>query len=80
MAKKINLSFEDAINSLEKCVDKLESGALSFDESLVEFEEAIKLVKLCTEKIESAKQKVRILIETEDGCITDKPFIEEDED
>lgn len=79
MAKKCNLSFEDAISALEECVSKLESGDLTLDESMIKFEEAVRLVKLCGEKLENAKQKVRILTEAEDGSITDLPFTEDDE-
>ena len=76
---KKNISFEEALASLEEIVKKMEYGELTLDESISSFEEAIKLVKICNEKIESAEQKVRILTEREDGSITDAPFIESNE-
>ena len=79
MAKKTNMSFEDALNSLESCVSKLESGELTLDDSMIKFEEAVHLVKICSEKLEKAKQRVRILTEMSDGSVTDAPFIEDDE-
>ena len=68
------LKFEEAIASLEDIVRSLESGSLSLDESISEFERAVKLVKLCTEKLDTAEQKVKILVEGQNGEITDKPF------
>ena len=54
---------------LEVCVEKLESGELSLDESLCEFEKAVKLVNTCNEKLENAKQKIEILLADKDGNI-----------
>ena len=69
-----NISFEDAIGELEDLVSRLEGGSLSLDESIKAFEKAVKLVKLCNEKLENAEKKVRLLIEAEDGSVTDTPF------
>ena len=80
MACKKELSFEEAVAELEAAVDRLEGGELSLDASLLEFEKAVGLVKICTEKLENAKAKVRILTEGKDGCITDKPFIQENDE
>ena len=71
---KKNITFEEAMLSLEDIVKKLEVGSMSLDESLVAFEEAIKLVNVCNQKLENAEQKVRILTENTDGTITDLPF------
>ena len=71
---KKNISFEEALLSLEDEVRKLDSGNLSLDEALTSFEEAVKLVKLCNKKINEAEQKVKMLIEADDGSVTDTPF------
>ena len=73
-----NISFEEAILKLEDQIKKLESGNLPLDESLVAFEDAIKLIRLCNQKIETAEQKVKILVESKDGSITDAPFDKKD--
>ncbi len=73
MMKK-NVTFEEAMIALDNAVSKLESGALSLDESLATFEEAVKLIKVCNEKISSAEQKVKMLIENADGSVSDVPF------
>jgi len=72
------ITFEKAIEKLEEQVARLESGNISLDEALTAFEEAIKLVKICNEKLDKAERKVKILTESADGTVTDKPF-EEDE-
>ena len=69
------LGFEAAIEKLNDILLKLESGSLALDESLALFEEGVSLIKLCNEKLDSAEQKVRILTESNDGTVTDAPFI-----
>ncbi len=69
-----NIDFETALAELEAEVKKLESGNMSLDESLKTFEGAIKLVKICNEKLESAERRVRLLVESSDGSITDRDF------
>ena len=76
----INISFEEAIAQLEDLVRKLESGNLTLDDSLTAFEDAVKLVKFCNTKIESAEQKVKILMESADGSVTDVPFDKQDDE
>ena len=71
---KKTATFEEAMLSLEDIVKKLEGGGLSLEESLVSFEEAVKLVRFCNEKLESAEQKVKLLLEGQDGSVSDRPF------
>ncbi len=71
---KKNVTFEEAMLSLDNAVSRLESGSISLDEALATFEEAVKLIKICNEKINSAEQKVKMLIENTDGTVSDAPF------
>ena len=82
MAKdnKNTQNFEEAIETLEDIVARLEGGNLSLDDSIQQFENAVKLIGYCEEKIASAKQRVRILTESADGSITDAPFVPEGND
>jgi len=73
-------SFEEALSSLENIVNKMDAGELSLDESLACFEEAIKLVKYCNAELDNAEQKVRILTKSCDGSISDKPFLNTDDE
>ena len=72
---KNNIKFEEAMLKLEETVRILEGGGISLDEAISVYEEAVKLVKICSVKLESAKQKVKILTEGEDGAVTDSPFV-----
>ena len=71
---KKDIKFEQAIESLDIAVSKLEGGELSLDVSIKVFEEAIALIKTCNEKLSAAEQRVRVLIESQDGSVTDAPF------
>lgn len=69
-----NISFEEAMTALEGAVSKLEGGSLSLDEAIGTFEEAIGLIKVCNKKLSEAEQKVKILVESSDGTVSDMPF------
>jgi exodeoxyribonuclease VII small subunit len=57
------LSFEQAMDELEKLVDSMENGELSLDDSLKAFEEGVRLTRLCQQSLREAEQKVMILTE-----------------
>jgi exodeoxyribonuclease VII small subunit len=61
------LSFEEALERLEKIVQDLESGDLSLEESVKSFEKGIELSKLCKKKLESAEERVKKIVEKEGG-------------
>lgn len=73
MAKKEEPAFEDALEKLEKIVQKLEDGNTSLDESMKLFEEGIRLARFCSKKLEEAKNKIEILTK-KDGKFTVEPF------
>lgn len=72
------IKFEEAISKLEDAVRLLESGSLTLDESIEKYEEALKYVKVCNETLEKAEQKVKILTESADGSISDRPFVQDE--
>lgn len=61
------LSFEEALEKLEKIVRDLESGDLSLEDSVKSFEKGIELSKLCKKKLESAEERVKKIVEKEGG-------------
>ena len=69
-----NLSFEKALEELEKTVEKLEGGGLSLNESLSLFEEGVKLARFLREELQKAEKKVEILLKDEKGQIKKEIF------
>ncbi len=63
------LSFEQAMESLNALVEKLEQGDLGLEESVKLYEKGIKLQRLCEERLREAEMKVEKLA-TEGGKIT----------
>jgi exodeoxyribonuclease VII small subunit len=61
------LSFEEAINELEKIARELEDGSLNLDDSIAGFERGTELKKFCQEKLEEAERKIEILQKAEDN-------------
>ena len=72
------LTFEEAIENLEKIVAELEEGNLSLDDSVKKFECGMKLSKYCNEIISKAEKEITILLEKENGEIEEENFIAED--
>ena len=77
MSKEIK--FEEAISMLEESVRLLEGGTLSLNESIEKYEEALEYVKICKKTLEKAEQKVKILTQSADGSISDRPFIQDED-
>ena len=75
MSKK-KITFEDAMRELEEKVKGLESGNMTLEESLKAFGEAMSLINVCNSQLDGAKEQVRMLLEKEDGSVTDAPFNE----
>jgi exodeoxyribonuclease VII small subunit len=69
-----SLSFEKALEDLEKIVEKLEKGGLSLSESLALFEKGVKLARFLREELGKAEKKVEILLKNEKGEVKEEPF------
>lgn len=52
------LSFEEALNRLEKIVQTLEAGGLTLEEAISLFEEGMQLAKICNERLNAAELKI----------------------
>ena len=59
--------FEEALEELEKVVERLESGELSLEDSLAAFEEGVGLVKFCNRKLTEVEKKIELLVKDKDG-------------
>ena len=57
------ISFEASMISLEKVIDKLESGTTSLDEMVQLYEEGIKLTHACKSKLAAAEERITTLVD-----------------
>ena len=77
MAKK---TFEQSMKQLEQIVQELESGDLPLEKAIKKFEEGIQLSKLCAQKLDETEKKVSMLLEDDQGNVTEAPFPADNED
>lgn len=68
-------SFEEAMNELEEIVEKLENGELSLEKSLEYFQKGVELSKFCSKRLDEIERKITVLLEDENGDLTEAPFI-----
>ena len=66
--------FEADLKRLEEAVEKLESGALSLDESLTLYEEGIGAYRRCHKALQKAELRIKQLLETLEGELKEEPF------
>ena len=57
-----NIKFEEALAELEAQVRLLESGELSWEESLAAYKYGVELSKVCSDKLEAVKQEVEKIV------------------
>ncbi|BCA79376.1 exodeoxyribonuclease VII small subunit [Desulfuromonas sp. AOP6] len=72
MAKKD--SFEKALKSLEKAVERLESGDLALEEALEYFEAGMVSAKQCQKYLKDVETKVELLMKDREGNFSTEPF------
>ncbi|MBP5427535.1 MAG: exodeoxyribonuclease VII small subunit [Clostridiales bacterium] len=66
--------FEKSMEKLQMVVNELEKGDLTIDESIKMFKQGIELSRLCTQKLDEVEKEVTLLIEGDNGDITEEPF------
>lgn len=66
------LSFEEALQELEKIVDTLESGKVSFKDSVELYEKGIILKKHCAYMLDSAKLQIQQITKDVDDIYREK--------
>ena len=68
MAKRNSeFDFEKSLEELEGLVERMEHGDLTLEESLKDFERGIELTRACQKALQEAEQRVRQLVEKDDG-------------
>lgn len=68
------LTFEEAMENLEKIVSELEMGELSLDKSVENFKKGMELSNYCTRLLEDAEKTISILVEQQDGTMKEENF------
>ena len=71
-------TFEEALQKLERAVEKLDEGSLSLEEALSNFEDGVRWSRECHQFLEKAEERVRIILKNENGDYETKPFETED--
>jgi exodeoxyribonuclease VII small subunit len=61
------LTFEEALEALERVTDELEKEDLSLDRALTIFEQGIILMRKCDSHLKNAQGKIKELLEGENG-------------
>lgn len=66
MSKDRNLSFEEAMEELEKIVDKLEEGDVPLEEAINTYKKGMELSKFCHDKLKNVEEQLIEMV-TEKG-------------
>ena len=65
------LSFEQALSSLEQIIREMESGEAPLESLVTHYQDGVKILKLCRERIDSAEMKIKEVNES-DGALIEK--------
>ncbi len=74
------LTFEQAIQRLEKIVADMENADLPLEDVLKKYEEGTRLARFCGQKLEEAEKKIELLAKKSDGSVELKPFDAQNQD
>ncbi|AYN87151.1 exodeoxyribonuclease VII small subunit [Commensalibacter sp. M0357] len=64
-----SLSFEDALNELEKIVHNLETGQQKLEEAIVSYERGALLRRYCEKKLNEAEARVKMIVEKDNQSL-----------
>lgn len=67
-----SLSFEAAMEKLEKVVEALEKGSLTLDDAMKYYSYGNKLHNHCSKKLEEAQIQVKNILHEEDKAVKDE--------
>ena len=73
MARKKEMTFEEAIGALEQVVAEIETGELPLAELMAKYSEGIQLSDFCMKSLKRAEETMDLLVkETADGVSEEK--------
>ena len=70
MENNEEMTFEVALEKVEKIITELESGNIELDKAIEKYTEAMKTIKFCNDKLNNATEKVNKIL-NENGTLTD---------
>ncbi len=62
MSKLTGLSFEEAMEELEKIVDKLEEGDVPLEEAINTYKRGMELSKFCHDKLKNVEEQLAEIV------------------
>jgi exodeoxyribonuclease VII small subunit len=71
-----SLTFELALEELQKTVERLEKGQVPLDDAVRLFERGMQMKRHCEERLAEAKKRIDLLVVSNDGGLTAKAFDE----
>ena len=71
----MDLSFEEALSTLEKIIQQMESGDAPLDSLVTNYQNGVRMLKICRSKLNSAELKINEVKEI-DGELCEKNFEE----
>ena len=72
-------TFADALQELEKIVEKLERGDLPLEDALSAFEDGVGLVRHLGQKLTEVGKRIEVLTRDQAGVFQLEPVTEEDD-
>lgn len=73
MARKKEMTFEEAIGALEQIVGEIETGELPLADLMAKYSEGIQLSDFCMKSLKRAEETMDLLVkETADGVSEEK--------
>lgn len=73
------MTFEQALKSLEEAVSQLEKGQMPLDESLDCFEAGVQSANLCRKKLQAVEARIETLMKNADGSFATASFDADDD-
>ena len=59
--KKAELSFEQALDNLEKIISQVEKGQIGLENSIEKYEQGMKLIKHCRSILEQCEKRIETI-------------------
>jgi len=56
-----DMTFEQALNSLEEIVDQLNDGEMELEKAISDYEKGIKLKNICEAKLKNAQERIELI-------------------